>query len=120
MEAGGELPIFLAIPDLISFIDEDLRLAVSKPTVYITKNGAQASAENFPCRFINPHAVPIGLNAEYEALCLEILDIGGGFVEIFLRLLEISRSLNDKKVSALIKERNYEELEILIVKSLIK
>lgn len=40
--------------------------------------------------------------------------------EIFLRLLEISRSLDDKKVTALIKERNYEELEMLIVKSLIK
>ncbi|MFA6568134.1 MAG: TIM barrel protein [Victivallales bacterium] len=40
--------------------------------------------------------------------------------EIFLRLLEISRSLDDRKVSALIKERNYEELEMLIVKSLIR
>ncbi|MCX6985097.1 MAG: xylose isomerase, partial [Lentisphaerae bacterium] len=40
--------------------------------------------------------------------------------EIFLRLLEISRSLDDRKVAALIKERNYEELEMLIVKSLIR
>jgi xylose isomerase len=39
--------------------------------------------------------------------------------EIFMRLLEISRSLDEKKVSALVKERNYEELEMLIVKSLI-
>ena len=40
--------------------------------------------------------------------------------EIFLRLLEISRALDEKKVSALIKERNYEELEMLIIKNLIK
>ena len=40
--------------------------------------------------------------------------------EIFLRLLEISRSLDDRKIAALIKERNYEELEMLIVKSLIR
>jgi xylose isomerase len=39
--------------------------------------------------------------------------------EIFMRLLEISRSLDEKKVSALVKERNYEDLEMLIVKSLI-
>jgi xylose isomerase len=40
--------------------------------------------------------------------------------EIFLKLLEVSRALDDKKVAALIKERNYEELEMLIVKSLLK
>ena len=40
--------------------------------------------------------------------------------EIFMKLLKISRSLDGKKVAALIKERNYEELEMLIVKSLIK
>ena len=38
----------------------------------------------------------------------------------FMKLLKISRSLDGKKVAALIKERNYEELEMLIVKSLIK
>ena len=34
---------------------------------------------------------------------------------IFLRLLELSRSLNNDEVEALITERNYEELEMLIV-----
>ncbi|MBN1864782.1 MAG: TIM barrel protein [Victivallales bacterium] len=39
--------------------------------------------------------------------------------EIFLRLLEISRSLDDGKVISLIKERNYEGLEMLVLKNLI-
>ncbi len=40
--------------------------------------------------------------------------------EIFLRLLEISRSLDDRKLASLIGERNYEELDILVLKNLIK
>ena len=39
--------------------------------------------------------------------------------EIFLRLLEICRSLDDRKVAFLIKGRNYEELEMLVLKKLI-
>ena len=39
--------------------------------------------------------------------------------EIFLRLLDISRSIDDKAVTALINERNYEALDIFIIKSLI-
>ncbi len=38
---------------------------------------------------------------------------------IFMRLLEISRSLDDKAVAALVEARDYEELEMLVVKSLI-
>ena len=38
---------------------------------------------------------------------------------IFLRLLEISRSLDQKKMDELIKERNYEGLEIYIIQRLI-
>lgn len=39
--------------------------------------------------------------------------------QIFLRLLEISRSLNDQAVAALVDARDYEALEMLVVKSLI-
>ena len=39
--------------------------------------------------------------------------------EVFLRLLEISRSLDDKKISGLINERNYEALDMYIIKTLI-
>ena len=38
---------------------------------------------------------------------------------IFLRLLEISRSIDDSKVEELIKNRDYEELEMFIIKNLI-
>lgn len=38
---------------------------------------------------------------------------------IFLRLLEISRSLDEKKMAELVKERNYEGLEIYIIQRLI-
>lgn len=38
---------------------------------------------------------------------------------IFLKLLELSRSLDDAKVSALIAERDYEELDLLIMKHLL-
>ena len=39
--------------------------------------------------------------------------------EVFLRLLDISRSIDDKTVKALISERNYEALDIYIIKKLI-
>jgi len=39
--------------------------------------------------------------------------------EVFLKLLEISRSLDEKKMAAMIAERDYEELDIYIIKSLI-
>ena len=39
--------------------------------------------------------------------------------ENFLRLLEISRSIDDNKIEELIKERDYEELDSFIMKSLI-
>jgi xylose isomerase len=39
--------------------------------------------------------------------------------EVFLRLLKISRSIDDKTVSALIDDRNYEALDIYIIKKLI-
>ena len=39
--------------------------------------------------------------------------------QVFLRLLEISRSIDDRAVTALVKARDYEALEMLIVKSLI-
>ena len=38
---------------------------------------------------------------------------------IFLKLLELSRSLDDSKVEALIAERDYEELDLLIMKHLL-
>jgi len=40
--------------------------------------------------------------------------------EIFLKLLEISRSLDDKTINSLISKRDYEELELYIIKSLLK
>ncbi len=40
--------------------------------------------------------------------------------EIFLRLLEISRSLDDKYIAKCTEERDYEELEIYIIRSLLK
>lgn len=39
--------------------------------------------------------------------------------EIFLRLLEISRSLDESKMQAMIGERDYEELDLYIMKSLL-
>jgi xylose isomerase len=39
---------------------------------------------------------------------------------IFLKLLEVSRSLDDKKMNALIAERDYEELDLYILSSLLK
>ena len=39
--------------------------------------------------------------------------------EIFLRLLEISRSLDDKKIAGFIAERDYEELDKYILKNLL-
>ena len=39
--------------------------------------------------------------------------------EIFLKLLEISRSLDDEKIAALISERDYEELDLYIMKSIL-
>ncbi|MDP2816612.1 MAG: TIM barrel protein, partial [Rectinemataceae bacterium] len=39
--------------------------------------------------------------------------------EIFLKLLEASRSLDEGKISRLIKSRDYEELELYVLKSLI-
>jgi xylose isomerase len=39
--------------------------------------------------------------------------------EIFMRLLKISRGLNAKKVDALIKARDYEELDLLIMSALL-
>ena len=38
--------------------------------------------------------------------------------EVFLRLLDISRSLDDKQIDALIAERNYEDLERLVLDAL--
>ncbi len=38
---------------------------------------------------------------------------------VFLKLLELSRSLDDAKVNALIAERDYEELDLLIMKHLL-
>ena len=38
---------------------------------------------------------------------------------IFMKLLKISRSLNDRKIDALIKARDYEELDLYIMKSLL-
>jgi xylose isomerase len=40
--------------------------------------------------------------------------------EIFLRLLEISRSLNDEYIEKCTKERDYEELDLYILKSLMR
>ena len=40
--------------------------------------------------------------------------------EIFLKLLEISRSLNEKFIAKCIQERDYEELDLYILKSLIR
>jgi xylose isomerase len=39
--------------------------------------------------------------------------------EIFLRLLDISRSLDDKKIAACVSKRDYEELELYIISSLL-
>jgi xylose isomerase len=39
--------------------------------------------------------------------------------EIFLKLLEISRSLDDKFIEKCTKERDYEELDLYILKSLL-
>lgn len=39
--------------------------------------------------------------------------------EIFMKLLKISRSLSDKKMSQMIKDRDYEELDLYIMKSLL-
>jgi xylose isomerase len=39
--------------------------------------------------------------------------------QIFERLLEISRGLSEQKMQAMIKERDYEELELYIIKSLV-
>jgi xylose isomerase len=39
--------------------------------------------------------------------------------EIFLRLLELVRNLDDKKVEKLISQRDYEELDLLIVNHLL-
>jgi len=36
-----------------------------------------------------------------------------------LRLLEISRSLDDQKIAALVKERDYETLDLYILQSLL-
>jgi len=38
---------------------------------------------------------------------------------IFLRLLELSRSLPEKKVQAMIQDRDYEELDLMIIKHLL-
>jgi xylose isomerase len=38
---------------------------------------------------------------------------------IFLRLLELSRSLDAKKMAALVKDRDYEELDLYIMQSLL-
>jgi xylose isomerase len=40
--------------------------------------------------------------------------------EIFLKLLEISRSLDDKYILKCSEERDYEELDLYIIKSLIR
>ena len=40
--------------------------------------------------------------------------------KIFLRLLEISRSLDDAKMAELIKERDYEELNWFILDNILK
>ena len=39
--------------------------------------------------------------------------------EIFLRLLDISRSLDESKMQTMIDERDYEELDLYIMKSLL-
>jgi len=39
--------------------------------------------------------------------------------QIFLRLLDVVRSLNEKKISAMIRARDYESLDLLIVQSLL-
>jgi xylose isomerase len=38
---------------------------------------------------------------------------------IFLKLLELSRKLDEKKVDALIAERDYEELDMLVISHLL-
>ena len=38
---------------------------------------------------------------------------------MFLRLLEVSRSLDEARVQALIAERDYEELDLLIMQTLV-
>jgi xylose isomerase len=40
-------------------------------------------------------------------------------LEIFQTLLEISRSLNDEKIAALVEERDYEALDLYIMKQLL-
>ena len=37
---------------------------------------------------------------------------------VFLRLLDISRSLSDRKIDTLIKARDYEGLEMMVLKAL--
>ena len=44
----------------------------------------------------------------------------GNSKEIFLRLLEISRSLDESKIQTMIAERDYEELDLYIMKSLLE
>jgi xylose isomerase len=39
--------------------------------------------------------------------------------EIFLQLLEVSRSLDDERIEAMIEERDYEELELYILNALL-
>ena len=39
--------------------------------------------------------------------------------QVFLRLLEISRSVDEQVLGGLIKERDYEELDLYIIKALI-
>ena len=41
MDGGGDLPIFLAVKSLKDFIDNDLRLAVEKPKLYVTLTGGR-------------------------------------------------------------------------------
>lgn len=40
--------------------------------------------------------------------------------DIFMKLLEISRSLDEKKIGKLVSERDYEELEMYIISSILK
>ncbi|MCX5646752.1 MAG: P63C domain-containing protein [Phycisphaerae bacterium] len=61
LEAGGDLPIYLAVKELNPHIDNDLRLAASKPIVYLTKSSGT------PANGIDAKLIPVVCNVWLKA-----------------------------------------------------
>jgi len=61
LEAGGNLPIYLAVKELNPHIDNDLRLAASKPIIYLTKSGGT------PANGIDARLIPAVCNVWLKA-----------------------------------------------------